>query len=135
MNRKNSRTYQILLGLTLIIIVLFFVFLMLTQSPWYYSIDDFVIKPTILFTIPLLLVGICTLRYELSKWTFTPLPIILVPLGITMLYLYTYWPETGHPTSWEDSYTTLFIVEAVMQRFFFPLWIAFIVILFLKLRR
>jgi uncharacterized membrane protein YfcA len=126
--------HQTVTGLSLVTIALLFPLFIFTQSPWQYELVDFVVKPILFFAIPTFIVGIATLKYNTSEWTMQFLPILLVLFGIVMLYLQKEWPRQGFPTSWEDSYGTLLIIEVILTGLFLPLWLTFIIVFLQKKR-
>jgi hypothetical protein len=116
-------------GLSIVLPVLFLVAL-ITCSPWHYSVYDFIIRPMVLFVIPLILTGVyalCCRRDMVLLDCFISIYILLsIPLiGLAAIV----WPTPGLPTSWEDSFGSLLPIEGIIFLGFVPIWICNVMLL------
>lgn len=98
-------------------------------APWHLNVMDFLVRPIIECAVPVLVIGMLVTRMAQSiehMWLFGLPLLVTSALGI---FLQTGWPPSGLPTSWEDSYQTLFILEMFTRGICWPVWLITVLVL------
>lgn len=120
--------------ITLCFLILLFSVRQVVLTPWRIDPTDFLIRPLLLYALPLLIVGLLLLyRPHLSVYDgiFTA---VLCLHALLVLNLQTDWPRPNLPTSWEDSSGKLFVLEVFLYLYGLPLVALFGAMLFWERR-
>lgn len=107
----------------LITIAIVFATRLYLEAPWYLDRTAFLIHPLLQFALPLLLIGIILWLRPTERWPPLVLPILLLCAGFIALLVQGGWPEPNLPTSWEDSYQTLAVLEIAVGMLQLPVWL------------
>ncbi len=100
-----------------------FAYRLYTSAPWYLNIYDFLIGPLLQFALPLSLLGFCGWLMPSGRWQKGGVPISFLISALLVLLFQTGWPEHYQPTTWEDSYTHLFVLRLAILGVCWPLWL------------
>jgi hypothetical protein len=76
------------------------------------SLRDFVLWPSLLFAVPLCLVGVSLWLRPATQWPSMRVAYLLFALGLLGLPIHGGWPPPHTPYTSEDSYQNLFIVNS-----------------------
>ncbi len=84
------------------------------RVPWYLSLMDFLIRPMLMGTLPLLVAGLILWRRSATRPPPDIVPILIISFGLVellTLFVFDQWPVPNLQTTWEDSYQQLFVLE------------------------
>lgn len=119
-------TRQRQLSLTLSCVGCLIPLLLLSTSPWKFSVIDFVLWPTFTLALPLFITGIISWLRSDQPYSLTLLLGLLIVLGIVIVGFACLWPTSGQSTTWEDSYEQLLVLDVLVL----PVWVGTLVTTF-----
>lgn len=112
-----------------LLVGLVFVCVLLICAPWSLSIYDFLLNPAFEVFLPLLIIQLLVLWHKTTNTrSLQTLSCIAASPGLVAIFLARRWPEVGYPTSWEDSYQALVILQAFIRVICWPVWFVTVLI-------
>ena len=111
------------ISLMLILVSSIFAVRFYLLAPWYLDRTAFLLRPLAFVALPLFAVGCILWIRPPTRWPRLIFPLLLIAFGIIGICFQGNWPSRNLPISWEDSYETLGVLEALFWVLGIPMWI------------
>ncbi|NTU82555.1 MAG: hypothetical protein HGA45_24825 [Chloroflexales bacterium] len=109
MNPPTS-LYRII-GAALVIIGALLGGILYFRAPWSIDMMDFLVRPLLLFVLPISIVGLLLATYRGIAFPKPLYPLVVMGIGIVGVIALYDWPSINSQYFWEDSNQQLFVLE------------------------